>query len=636
MSSWYLRWIEASAMLLFTLQAVRTLFATLFGVLYDALFAGPFKPLVVVIGLLILLAFLAPLFVSRHAERMHLLLLVAVLVGAVARVPMTLNHHALRLYSSMAVVAAGGVYLAALLGHTPERLAPALALALIGDQLLRALGDTWDLSMRPGWAVPQLLLSAGLILLARYLARPEVARYEIGMVGVRLGLPGALGWAGFLFVEMSLLSLPNALARWSGGSYAVLAPLLMGVTVLAAMPALHRALACALGGHGLYARLWGLALLLVALAGLAVGRLVPGLPAVAGLLAAHAALLLALPNLVAFRLAGTAEHTGLWLAAGGVVLMILNVAYAFAFTYPYTIEAFKGLGLPIVLVAAALAALPGLLRPAPVGGSGGADNPGRAAWAALALLAVVVTAAAAWPRRVEPAPAGDRMRAGTYNIHYGYDRPWHHTLEEQARAIQASGAQVVALQEVDAGRLVSYGVDDALWLGRRLGMHVVYLPTVEQLTGIALLSRFPIVDSQACPLASRLEPTGIIRARLQVGERTVDAYATWLGLTPEERAAQLSDALAFVGGGDARTPAIWGGDFNATPASPVHARIAAAGFVDPFVALGLDAAFTDPADAPQQRIDFVWLRGLAPVEGQVLDALASDHRMVVVEGRFER
>ena len=52
---------------------------------------------------------------------------------------------------------------------------------------------------------------------------------------------------------------------------------------------------------------------------------------------------------------------------------------------------------------------------------------------------------------------------------------------------------------------------------------------------------------------------------------------------------------------------------------------------DPFVILELDSPPTDPAVHPEKRIDFVWLRELTPLEAQVLDSTASDHRMVVVE-----
>ena len=47
----------------------------------------------------------------------------------------------------------------------------------------------------------------------------------------RVHAPLAVG--ALLFLETSLLSFPNAVARWSGADYAIAAPLLMAVTLLA-------------------------------------------------------------------------------------------------------------------------------------------------------------------------------------------------------------------------------------------------------------------------------------------------------------------------------------------------------------------------------------------------------------------
>jgi endonuclease/exonuclease/phosphatase (EEP) superfamily protein YafD len=113
-----------------------------------------------------------------------------------------------------------------------------------------------------------------------------------------------------------------------------------------------------------------------------------------------------------------------------------------------------------------------------------------------------------------------------------------------------------------------------------------------------------------------------------VDGRPLDAYGVWMGLEPEERARQLDDALSVIG---ATSPAVFGGDFNSAPDSPIYTRISSAGFEDPFVAGGFDPAPTSPAIGPAERIDFVWARGLEVRDAQVLDSLASDHRMVVVE-----
>jgi endonuclease/exonuclease/phosphatase (EEP) superfamily protein YafD len=172
-------------------------------------------------------------------------------------------------------------------------------------------------------------------------------------------------------------------------------------------------------------------------------------------------------------------------------------------------------------------------------------------------------------------------------------------------------------------------VDNALWLSRRLGMEAVYLPTMEHLTGIALLSRYPIVEAEMLLLPSELEQTGIIWAQVEVDGEVTNAFAIWLGLAPEERARQLDAALTFVAAHPG--PAAFGGDFNSRPDSAVYERIAGAGFGDPFVQLGLGSPPTDPAVAPNKRIDFVWLRDLVPLEAQVLESTASDHRPVMVE-----
>ncbi len=53
--------------------------------------------------------------------------------------------------------------------------------------------------------------------------------------------------------------------------------------------------------------------------------------------------------------------------------------------------------------------------------------------------------------------------------------------------------------------------------------------------------------------------------------------------------------------------------------------------MDLYLASGAGPAPTSPAIEPSRRIDYVWGKGVQPVAGQVLDSLASDHRMVIVK-----
>jgi endonuclease/exonuclease/phosphatase family metal-dependent hydrolase len=247
----------------------------------------------------------------------------------------------------------------------------------------------------------------------------------------------------------------------------------------------------------------------------------------------------------------------------------------------------------------------------------------------LIVASICVVGLVALPRPALPLPQDGVLRVATYNIHYGFDADWRFNLQAMADLIESNEVDVIALQEVDAGRLTSFAVDDAYYLGRRLGLNVAYLSTIEHLTGIALLYKGPLVATDGALLTSLQEQTGIVHAPLRAGENLLDAYGIWLGLEDEDTLRQVTEALTFIG---ESTPATFGGDFNAELGSPVADAVQAAGFEDPFAQLGIDPApYTDPAVDPVKRIDYVWLRDLTARQAWVPDSTVSDHRMVVTE-----
>ncbi len=608
-----LQTLEATAVLLFFTQSVRVLFSVLFGLIYDAIFDETLP--LSTLGLFMLCVFVAlltPLGVPRR-KRPPLLFATA-LVATLARVPLTINQPAVRFWSSILVIAAAGLYTATLVRQRPRLFPTALISALAVDQLLRAAGNTYDVSLRPWWLPVQAVLSLALAVLAwlsHSRAQTEARSEEYG-----IGLVGGLAVGALLFLETSLLGFPNALARWSGVDYAIVTPLLMVSTLLPLLPGVHGR-----GSRFLRGPLGRMTLLFLALAGLVAGKRSDGVIAALGLLLAQFLVLTAfLDTIVPIR----RDRTGLALAVGLVLFLVLNFALAFAFTYPYMLPAFRDQGPSILLIAVVIACLPVLRR--------GSLTPETwnlqpwLIWTGAAVL-IAVTVVLAWPPAYDAKLTGP-IRTATYNMHYGYNTPWNLSLEAQARTIEDSGADIIVLQEVDTCRITSYGVDDLLWLGRRLGMQEVNGPALEGLSGIGLLTRLPIAEADTQLLTSHLEQTAIVHARVMVGDSPLHAYGIWLGLEPDERARQLDDALAYIG--DA-SPAVFGGDFNSDPDSPIYSRIRAAGFDDPFILGGFDPVPTSPAIRPRSRIDFVWSRDLDIRDAQVLDSLASDHRLVVVE-----
>jgi endonuclease/exonuclease/phosphatase family metal-dependent hydrolase len=237
-----------------------------------------------------------------------------------------------------------------------------------------------------------------------------------------------------------------------------------------------------------------------------------------------------------------------------------------------------------------------------------------------------------WPAKTSDFSSSGTLRAATYNIHYGYDDDWHYTLDRMVQTIEENDCDLVMLQEVDTGRMTSYMVDNAYYLARTLKMQVAYLPTVEHLTGISILYRGPKVSEEFQLISSLQEQTGIIGLPVSVTGRSLHAYGIWMGLSKEDTERQIQEALDFI---QARSPAMFGGDFNADPESVVAEAIRMQGFEDPFEVLGVDPApFTSPAIQPRKRIDFVWVRDLTVKDAWVSESLASDHRMVVVEVEF--
>jgi endonuclease/exonuclease/phosphatase family metal-dependent hydrolase len=167
-----------------------------------------------------------------------------------------------------------------------------------------------------------------------------------------------------------------------------------------------------------------------------------------------------------------------------------------------------------------------------------------------------------------------------------------------------------------------------------LRMNIAYLPAIEHLTGIAVLYKGPQAPVSMAFLTSLQEQTGVVGVEIEAGGRPLHSFGIWMGLSAEDTNRQIAEALAYIGD---RTPASFGGDFNAEDDEPVAQAVVQAGFHDPFTALGqVPVPPTDPAIDPDKRIDYVWLRGLTPIRAWVADSLASDHRMVVTEIEIPR
>lgn len=187
-----------------------------------------------------------------------------------------------------------------------------------------------------------------------------------------------------------------------------------------------------------------------------------------------------------------------------------------------------------------------------------------------------VPSAAANRRRQRP---GSRLRVMTYNVHSCRGMDGKLSPQRIARVIAQSAPDVVALQELDVGRVRSGSVDQAHLIAQHLEMDFHFHPALHvegERYGDAILTHLPmrVIKAAALPRpagAEHLEPRGALWVAVDVDGRSVNILNTHLGLRPRERRLQVEALLSeeWLGHPDCRAPVILCGDFNALPGSRV-------------------------------------------------------------------
>ncbi|MDW8061007.1 MAG: endonuclease/exonuclease/phosphatase family protein [Thermomicrobium sp.] len=217
----------------------------------------------------------------------------------------------------------------------------------------------------------------------------------------------------------------------------------------------------------------------------------------------------------------------------------------------------------------------------------------------------------------------------TYNIQSGYDGRDRWNLEATARVIESAQADVVLLQEVSRGWLVTSSADQLVWLARRLGMHASWGPASEDgLWGNAVLTRSRPLETRTVRFGRTQNlRRGAVAVRLATPTGSLCVASTHLDdprPATEVRLAQIEELLAFL---EACRPLVLGGDFNADPESPEIAALRERGLIDAAATIGATAS----TSADQRRIDYVFVsEGIEILAGRVPTATASDHRPVLV------
>lgn len=225
------------------------------------------------------------------------------------------------------------------------------------------------------------------------------------------------------------------------------------------------------------------------------------------------------------------------------------------------------------------------------------------------------------------------LRVLTYNVHSCRGRGGLPDPGRIAEVIASAEPDIIALQELDVGRIRTGGVDQAHAIARHLKMSAHFHPALhveEEKYGDAILTALPSRLVKAGPLPSVGEPRGAIWVEIEAGEQKIQVVNTHFGLRRRERMTQAETLAGEEWLGSpacSANPAVLAGDFNAVPRSRAYG-ILAEGLSRHVLTIPARATF--PARLPVLRLDHIFTNRHARVlRFDVIDTplarRASDH-----------
>jgi endonuclease/exonuclease/phosphatase family metal-dependent hydrolase len=231
-----------------------------------------------------------------------------------------------------------------------------------------------------------------------------------------------------------------------------------------------------------------------------------------------------------------------------------------------------------------------------------------------------------------------RLRVMSYNVHSCIGMDGRVSPRRIARVISEQAPDVVALQELEHGRLRSRGENQASKIAQILGYHVTFLATVTrgaERYGHAILSRWPIRTVKVAELPTRTfsiwpEPRGALWSRIFLGTTPINILTTHLGLSARERLEQMQTLLGphWLGPILDTQAIVLCGDFNLPPGTPPY-RLAADRLRD-VASVGSEALNTFISTRPFARIDHIFVSSHFTTESvsvvrNYLTRVSSDH-----------
>lgn len=235
---------------------------------------------------------------------------------------------------------------------------------------------------------------------------------------------------------------------------------------------------------------------------------------------------------------------------------------------------------------------------------------------------------------VSPGDPDEAVRVAQVNLHLGFDEEGRFAVHRIADALGEHDPDIVVLNGVDRGWMTTGGHDILRQLSGQLGLAYVFGPAADEVTGNAVLSRYPVTETSVERLPRGQDPltrSNLIAVVEVAPEVQVAVLATELSDVDQQGDTRLPQIRAIAATlarlQDRGVPVIVAGSLHAEPDEPELTTLA-----ETATSVLPSGSATWPASDPQRHLDhLLTTEGIRVRGATVLDLEITPHRPVVAD-----
>jgi endonuclease/exonuclease/phosphatase family metal-dependent hydrolase len=321
---------------------------------------------------------------------------------------------------------------------------------------------------------------------------------------------------------------------------------------------------------------------------------------------------------------------GMLLGSFSLVLLVFMNIFTNVWGYVAPISPFfrNKFWLPFLVICGLLCVMVILLRKESIPQESKQGEPLFWVWSLLLVGILVITANGLFVKMVNPDPHAsiNSLIVMTYNIQQGNDSSGEQSYLRQLENIKKVSPDVLAIQEGDSTRISLNNIDLIRYFADKLGYYSYYGPTtVTGGYGTAILSRFPLKNTQAFFTFSDQDENGTAEAQIEVDGKIFTFYNVHPDGTDE---AKLALARIVLDRSEGQEYVIILGDFNMRDYDAGYQLIDSV-FTNSWISVFPSGISTDGVDMTgKNRIDHIFISKNLLVRDPVYllpPASATDH-----------